>query len=123
MAGTNNIWQVRDALPDVVREKVLEKQTNWTTFCDVIKQVDVSHIKEGAHKHVAEQQEKAHLRSEMDALKNAVLAAKVLDTPTKGISGQLSKTTISHTTPSTASTEQNLFLASGGGKGSLFWGN
>ena len=25
-AGTNNIWQVRDALPDVVREKVLEKQ-------------------------------------------------------------------------------------------------
>ena len=25
--GTNNIWQVRDALPEVVREKVPEKQT------------------------------------------------------------------------------------------------
>ena len=57
--GTSNIWQVMDLLLEVVKEKVLGKQTDLTTFCDSIKQVDVSHIKEGAQKHAAEQQEKA----------------------------------------------------------------
>ena len=120
--GTNNIWQVRDALPDVVREKVPEEQTSWTTFCNAIKKVDVGHIREGARKHVADQQEKARLRSEIDALRNAVLAVKAPDTPTKGISGQLGRTTISQGTPATTSTEQNPFVAPTGGKGSLFWG-
>lgn len=121
-AGTSNIWQVRDALPEVVREKVPERQTDWSSFCDAIKQVDVSHIKEGARKHVAEQQEKARLRSELDALRNAVLATKTPDTPTKGISGQLSKTTITQTAPTPAPTTQNPFVATGGGRGNLFWG-
>ena len=79
--GTSNIWQVRDALPNVVREKVPEKQMNWITFCDTIKQVDVGHIKEGAQKHTAEQEEKARLRAEFEALRNAVLATKTPDTP------------------------------------------
>ena len=119
--GTNNIWQVRDALPEVVREKIPEKQTDWSTFCDAIKQVDVGHIKEGARKHVAEQQEKARLRSEMDALRSAVFTAKTPDTPTKGISGQLGRTTISRNNPVTVPAEQNPFMAATGGKGSLFW--
>ena len=97
--GTSNIWQVRDLLLEVVREKVLEKQTDLTTFCDSIKQVDVSHIKEEAQKLAAEQQEKAQLRSKVDALRSALLTAKVPDTPTKSISGQLSRTTIAQSTP------------------------
>jgi hypothetical protein len=120
--GTNNIWQVRDALPEVVREKIPEKQTDWTTFCDAIKKVDVGHIKEGARKHVAGQQEKAQLHSEIESLRNAVLAAKTPDTPTKGISGQLGKTVISQNSPVAASTEQNPFMATTGGKGNLSWG-
>ena len=94
--GTSNIWQVRDLLLEVVREKVLEKQTDLTTFCDSIKQVDVSHIKEGAQKHAAEQQEKAQFCSKVDALRSVLLSAKVPDTPTKSISGQL---TITQSTP------------------------
>jgi hypothetical protein len=122
-AGTNNIWQVRDALPDMVREKVPEKQTDWTTFCNAIKQVDVGHIKEGARKHAAEQQEKARLRSEMDALRNAVITAKTPDTPTKGISSQLGRTTISQNAPQPAAAPntQNPFTTAGGGRGNLFW--
>jgi len=123
MAGTNNIWQVRDALPEVVREKVPETQTNWTTFCDAIKTVDVGHIREGAKKHVAEQLEKARLRAELDALRNVVnMAAKTPDTPTKGISGQLGRTTISQSTPAAAPSDQNPFATAGGGRGNLFWG-
>jgi hypothetical protein len=122
-AGTSNIWQVRDSLPDVVREKVPERQTDWSTFCDSIKQVDISHIREGARKHVAEQQEKARLRSEMDALRSVLLATKPPDTPTKGISGQLSRTTIAQVAPTSSQTGQNPFTAEGGGKGNLFWGN
>ena len=121
-AGTNNIWQVRDALPEVVRDKVPETQANWTTFCDAIKKVDVGHIKEGARRHAAEQEEKARLRAEMEALRSAVLAAKALETPTKGISSQLSRTTISQDAPPAAPTATNPFTAAEGGKGNLFWG-
>jgi hypothetical protein len=117
--GTNNIWQVRDSLPEVIREKVPEKQTNWTTFCDAIRQVEVGHIKEGARKHVAEQEEKALLRSEMAALKNAVRAAKTPETPTRGISNQLGRTTISPNAPS-ATPAANPFTATEGGRGNLF---
>ena len=120
--GTNNIWQVRDTLPEVIREKVPENQTDWTTFCDAIKKVDVGHIKEGARRHVADQQERARLRSELDALKSVVLAStKTPDTPTKGISNQLGRTTISHNTTPT-STEQNPFVATTGGRGNILWG-
>jgi hypothetical protein len=119
--GTNNIWQVRDALPEVVREKVPENQADWTTFCDAIKRVEVGHIREGARKHIAEQQEKVRLRSEMEALKSVVFASKVPDTPTKGISGQLGRTTISQNTPATTTSDQNPFVAATGGKGNLFW--
>ena len=118
---TSNIWQVRDALPEVVREKVPEKQTDWTTFCDAIKKVDLGHIKEGARKYATEQQEKAQLRSELNALRNA-LAVKAPETPTKGISSQLGRTTITQNTPTTAPTEANPFTATGGGKGNLTWG-
>ena len=121
-ASTSNIWQVRDALPEVIREKVPERQTNWTMFCDAIKNVDVSHIKEGARKHATEQQEKARIRSEMEALKSAVLATRVPETPTKGISSQLSRTTITQNVPTTTPTPQNPFIAEGGGRGNLFWG-
>ena len=122
--GTNNIWQVRDTLPEVVREKVPEQQTDWTTFCDAIKGVDVGHIKEGARKHAAEKEEKAKMRSEMAALRNAVMAVKTPETPTKGISGQLSRTSIAQTTPTSTQLgpTQNPFTATGGGRGTLFWG-
>lgn len=44
---TSNIWQVRDALPKVVREKIPETQMDWTTFCDVIKKVEIGTSRKG----------------------------------------------------------------------------
>ncbi|KAJ7304811.1 hypothetical protein DFH08DRAFT_647627, partial [Mycena albidolilacea] len=47
---TSSIWQLRDTLPDVVREKFPPTQTNWTTYMDAIKAVDRVHICEGVVK-------------------------------------------------------------------------
>lgn len=58
----------------------------------------------------------------MEALKSAVRAVKALETPTKGISSQLDRTTILQDTPLAAPATTNPFTASGGGKGNLFWG-
>lgn len=95
--GSNNIWIVRDTLPDVIREKVPEAQLNWTTFCDAIKKVELSHIREGARKHAAEQERETKLRQEMDAIKRVVSSAKIPTpaSPTSGIRNQFSRTTIS----------------------------
>jgi hypothetical protein len=120
--GIGNIWQVRDELPNVVKEKVPEKQTDWTTFCDAIKQVDVGHIKEGAQKLATEREEKARLYADLETLKNVVLTTKTPDTPTRGIAGQLGRTTISQSPATAAPANQNPFTAAGGGRGNLFWG-
>ena len=120
--GTSNIWQVRDAHPEVVRKKIPEAQTDWTTFCDAIKKVEVEHIKKGVRKHKAEQEEKAWVCSEIDALKNAVLTSKMPDTPTKEIRGQLGRASISQNILAVSSTEQNPFIVTEGGRGNLLWG-
>ncbi len=49
--GTSSLWVVRDALPEVIREKVPENQTSWETFCAAIKAVDMGHIRDGVRKH------------------------------------------------------------------------
>lgn len=43
-AGSNSIWAVRDHLPDVIKDKLPEAQTDWASFCTAIKDVDLSHI-------------------------------------------------------------------------------
>jgi hypothetical protein len=35
----------------VLREKVLENQTSWIAFAQVIKNIDMGHIREGVRKH------------------------------------------------------------------------
>lgn len=45
--GSSSIWQVRDKLPDIIKDKVSETQTTWISFCQAIKDVDLGHIKDG----------------------------------------------------------------------------
>ncbi|KAJ6585398.1 hypothetical protein B0H19DRAFT_897513, partial [Mycena capillaripes] len=47
-ATASNIWQARDALPEVVREKVPLTQKDWTSFTNTIKGIDRIYIHEGA---------------------------------------------------------------------------
>ncbi|KAJ7226035.1 hypothetical protein GGX14DRAFT_556783 [Mycena pura] len=47
---TGGIWQSRDALPEVIREKIPATQTDWITYTNAIKNVDRVHIREGVAK-------------------------------------------------------------------------
>ena len=49
--GTSSLWVVRDGLPEVIRKKVPENQTSWTTFCEAIKVVDMGHIRDRVRKY------------------------------------------------------------------------
>ena len=45
--STSGLWNVRDKLPEVLREKIPENQPSWTAFTQAIKNVDMGHIHEG----------------------------------------------------------------------------
>ncbi|KAJ7483595.1 hypothetical protein FB451DRAFT_1029341, partial [Mycena latifolia] len=48
--NTGGIWQSRDALPEVIREKVLAAQATWIMYTNAIKAVDRVHIRKGVEK-------------------------------------------------------------------------
>jgi hypothetical protein len=125
-SGVSSLWQVRDNLPEVIRDKVPESQTDWQSFCAAIKAIDMGVIRDGVRKHNEKIQQEAKLRAEIDALKrNTVPNANIPSTPTSAIRHQLRQTTIS--TPNSSSetksannTSSNPFIARSGGRGNLF---
>ncbi|KAG6823263.1 hypothetical protein H0H92_010826, partial [Tricholoma furcatifolium] len=123
--GTSSIFVVRDNLPDILKTKVSETQTSWMTFCNAIKAVDMSHIRDGKRKHEREVAEKASTAARIRSLEDQLTRQlrQPPDSPTKAIREQLSRTSVS-ATPSAAatsstSTNSNPFLTSTGGRGNL----
>ncbi|KAJ6510919.1 hypothetical protein C8R45DRAFT_814468, partial [Mycena sanguinolenta] len=49
-ATPSGIWQSRDALPEVMREKVPSTQADWTTYMAVIRLVDRIYLRESVAK-------------------------------------------------------------------------
>ena len=41
---TSGLWSVQDGLPEVLREKISENQTDWKAFTQAIRDMDMSHI-------------------------------------------------------------------------------
>lgn len=41
---TSGLFNLQDELPDISHKKILENQTNWTSFADTIKKIDMGHI-------------------------------------------------------------------------------
>ncbi|KAJ7112700.1 hypothetical protein C8R44DRAFT_631597 [Mycena epipterygia] len=114
---TSGIWQARDALPEVIRDKVPSTQTDWTTFTAAIKAVDRIHIKEGVAKAKKVQEMECTLN---DLTKNRTPPM----TPVSKMAGQLSRTALGTPKAPTgpvAPAGGNPF-ASGGGRGNLFGG-
>lgn len=62
-AGSNSIWKVRDELPDIICQKVKETHKSWDDFCMAIKEVDMSHIRDGVKRHQKEKEEKERVDS------------------------------------------------------------
>ena len=48
---TLSLFTLRDNLPEVLHEKVSENQLSWIMFVNVIKSVELGHIREGVRKH------------------------------------------------------------------------
>ena len=50
-AGTANMVFVRDKLPEVIKDKVDESHTSWSSFCAAIEAVNKAYIRDGVRKH------------------------------------------------------------------------
>jgi len=118
---TSGLFNVRDKLPEVLREKVPEDQASWMAFADAIKKVDMGHIREGVRKHKDKAAETAKLQADIELLKRRTAeATSVLNSPTKAIRDQMNRTTISQQSMNRAAPMGNPFAGNSGGRGNLF---
>ncbi|KAJ6565270.1 hypothetical protein DFH09DRAFT_1035000 [Mycena vulgaris] len=113
---TSGIWQSRDALPEVLREKIPAVHTTWVTYTNAIKDVDRIHIREGV--------EKAKKAQELDR-RVAEIDARTPLTPVSKMAAQLSRAGL--TTPRATTTPLPVqarvggdTFGGGGGQGNLF---
>ena len=120
-ATTSGLWNVRDELPEVLREKIPEDQASWTAFAQAIKDVDMGHILEGVRKHKAKAANDAQVKADINLLKQRTAGAAIwsLNSPTKAIRAQLANTAISQQ-PDSRAAQGDPFGSSGGGGGNLF---
>lgn len=119
--STSGLWNVRDELPEVLREKIPENQTSWTTFAQAIKDVDLGHIREGVRKYKEKTAYDAQVKADINLLKQRTATATLgsLNSPTKAIRTQLASTAISQQ-PTSQAVQGDLFGGLGGGGGNLF---
>lgn len=66
--GSNSIWKVCDELPKIKCQKVKEMYANWNEFCGVIKEVEMSHIRDGVRKYQKEKEEKEKVEAAIAGL-------------------------------------------------------
>jgi hypothetical protein len=83
-ASTSGLWNVRDELPEVLREKIPENQGSWTAFAQAIKDVDMGHICEGVRKYREKAASDAQVKADINLLKQRTAGA-VANSPTKAI--------------------------------------
>ena len=117
---TSGLWSIRDGLPEVLREKISENQTDWKAFAQAIKDVDMSHIREGVRKYKEKAASEAQVKADINLLKQRT--ASVMgnsNSPTKVIRTQLANTAISRQ-PVNQPPQNNPFNNTGGGGGNLF---
>ena len=122
--STSGLWNVRDELPEVLREKIPEAQTSWTAFAQAIKDVDMGHIREGVRKYKDKAASDAQVKADINLLKQrtANVAMGNINSPTKAIRTQLANTTITQATPQPIQPviQGNPFSSASGGGGNLF---
>ena len=117
---TSGLYTLRDKLPEVLREKVPENQKDWTTLCQALEGVEMSHIWEGVRKYNEKAASEARFQAELDSLKRRTAnpPTNVFNSPTKAIREQLHQTMI--TQPTVNHTATNPFTSNTGGQGNLF---
>ena len=119
--STSGLWNVRDELPEVLREKIPENQTSWTAFAQAIKGVDMGHIREGVRKYKEKAASDAQVKADINFLKQRMANTNLgnFNSPTKTIRNQLANTMITQQ-PVGKTTQGDPFSSVGGGGGNLF---
>ncbi|KAJ7195625.1 hypothetical protein GGX14DRAFT_674586 [Mycena pura] len=114
---SGGIWQSRDALPEVIQEKVPATQATWVTYTNTIKDVDRIHIREGIVK--------ARRAQELDRRLTQVEGRAPPLTPVSKMAAQLARAglatprSVTAPLPARAPAAQDAF-GGGGGQGNLF---
>jgi len=119
--STSGLWNVRDELPEILREKIPENQPSWTDFAKAIKDVDMGHIREGVRKFREKTASDAQMKADINYLKQrtaGVVAMGNINSPTKAIRTQLANTAISQQPSNDARGDP--FSSPGGRGGNLF---
>ncbi|KAJ7115625.1 hypothetical protein C8R43DRAFT_902586 [Mycena crocata] len=118
-ATISGIWQSRDTLPEVIRDKVPSTQASWTTYTAAIKAVDRDHIREGVAK--------ARKAQDLERTVTELKARSPPLTPVSKMSAQMSRTVIATPRAATAPVPARAAAAAdtfggggGGGQGNLF---
>jgi len=119
--SASGLWNVRDELPEVLREKIPEDQGSWTAFVQAIKKVDMGHIREGVRKYKEKAASDAQIQADIKFLKQRTSGTNLgnVSSPTKDIRTQLANAAISQQSPNRA-VPNNLFNSTGGNGGNLF---
>ncbi|KAF5366922.1 hypothetical protein D9615_010679 [Tricholomella constricta] len=113
--GSTYIGLVRRGLPTLIRDKIVGTPASWTHFLATVRAVDIDQIRDSA----------AELRKERERQKKVDDRMRMLEamaSPTRAIRAQLAHTTLAPNATrarQTATTDDNPFLAAGGGQGSL----
>ena len=118
---TSGLWNVRDELPEVLREKVPENQASWIAFAQAIKDVEMGHIQEGIRKHRKKMANNAKIKADISFLKQCAAAGTTgnVSSPTEAIRAQLANTTITQQ-PINHMPQGDMFSGSSGRGGNLF---
>ncbi|KAJ7255441.1 hypothetical protein B0H12DRAFT_1287911 [Mycena haematopus] len=120
-ATPSGIWQSRDALPEVLREKVPSMQADWTSYTAAIRLVDRVYLRESVAK--------ARKTQEFERTVTDLRSRQAPLTPVSKMAAQLSRAALA--TPRTASmpTRTNVpanagagvdVFGAGGGQGNMF---
>ena len=119
--STSGLWNVRDELPEVLREKIPENQSSWTAFVQAIKKVDMGHIREGVRKYKEKAANDAQVKADIKFLKQRAAGTTLgnISSTTKEIRTQLASTAISQQ-PTGRPVPSNPFNNPAGRGGNLF---
>jgi hypothetical protein len=116
---TTHIWQVRDKLPDAIKDAVKSTQTDWTAFLQAVRDTDLQHIRDAVARRKKEEEARR-------ALENCIrILEAVQQSPTAGIRTQMNKTSISNQQPPTqypitSRRANEAAFGQSGGQGNLF---
>jgi hypothetical protein len=108
---------VRDALPEVIREKVKATQTDWTTFTAEIKGIEREHVREG----VAKAKKAKEMERVVSKLAHNRSTPTTSTTPISKMAAQLARAGLQSPSQLVRNPPPvNPFGGEGGGKGNLF---